>query len=44
MAKQLSGGVFRSDLKLSDERDIYYYDSKEISRTAVVAGANAFAT
>ena len=35
MAKQLPGGVFRSDLKLSDERDIYYYDSKEISRTAV---------
>ena len=35
MAKQLSGGVFRSDLQLSDGRQISYYDSKEVARTAV---------
>ncbi len=35
MAKELSGGVFRSDLKLSDQRDIYYYDSKKVERSAV---------
>jgi UDPglucose--hexose-1-phosphate uridylyltransferase len=35
MAKQLSGGVFRSDLQLADGRQISYYDSKEVARTAV---------
>ena len=35
MAKELSGGVFRSDLKLSDQRDIFYYDSKKVERSAV---------
>ena len=35
MAKQLSGGVFRSDLQLSDGRQISYYDSKEVARSAV---------
>jgi len=34
MAKQLPGGVFRSELKLSDGRDIFYYDSSQITRDA----------
>jgi UDPglucose--hexose-1-phosphate uridylyltransferase len=34
MAKELSGGVFRSDLQLADGRQISYYDSKEVTRTA----------
>ena len=34
MKQQLPGGVIRQDGKLSDGRDIFYYDSKEISRTA----------
>ena len=34
MANQLPGGVFRSDLKLSDGRDIFYYDSSQITRDA----------
>ena len=34
MAKQLSGGVFRSDLQLAYGRQISYYDSKEVTRTA----------
>ena len=35
MKVKLSGAVVRSDLKLSDDRTISYYDSKEIDRTAV---------
>ena len=35
MKVKLSGSITRSDLKLSDNRTISYYDSKEIDRTAV---------
>ena len=34
MANQLSGGIFRSDLQLADGRQISYYDSKAVARTA----------
>lgn len=34
MAKQLSGGVYRSDLKQSDGRNISYYDSGQVERVA----------
>ncbi|MEN9736608.1 MAG: hypothetical protein RL129_1319 [Actinomycetota bacterium] len=32
---QLSGGVFRTDLKMADGRNIRYYDLGEVNRTAV---------
>jgi UDPglucose--hexose-1-phosphate uridylyltransferase len=35
MVKQLSGGVFRTDLRLADGRQISYYDSKAVSRSAI---------
>jgi UDPglucose--hexose-1-phosphate uridylyltransferase len=35
MKLQLPGGVIRQNLKLSDGRDIFYYDSKEVTRSAV---------
>ena len=33
MKQQLPGGVIRQGRKLADGRDIFYYDSKEVSRT-----------
>ena len=35
MSQKLSGGVFRSDLKLADGRTISYYDCSEVKRNAV---------
>lgn len=35
MAHKLPGGVNRSDLKLADNRNIYYFDSIEVNRSAV---------
>ena len=34
MVQKLPGGIYRSDLKLADGRDISYYDSSEINRSA----------
>lgn len=35
MAYKLPGGINRSNLKLADNRDIYYFDSVEVNRSAV---------
>jgi len=35
MVQKLPGGIYRSDLKLADGRDISYYDCSEINRSAV---------
>ncbi|NBO16635.1 MAG: galactose-1-phosphate uridylyltransferase [Actinobacteria bacterium] len=40
MKQQLPGGVTRQNLKLSDGRDIYYYDTKDIDRNAVDSRAD----
>ena len=34
MVQKLPGGIYRSDLKLADGRDISYYDCSEINRSA----------
>ena len=34
MVQKLPGGIYRSDLKLADGRNISYYDSSEKNRSA----------